>query len=272
MIATHYVERDCRHRRQRYHAVVLPVPTPPLPPPETLSVSCPFAEPTVRGTLLRRYKRFFVDVDIDGVVHTAHTANTGAMTGLLLEGAPVLLTRHDTKTRKFPLELEAIDVGVGQQRASWVVVNTIRANRTAGAFLRAGVFPELGSDVTGTEVKVGDSRVDFTVGTQLVEVKSVTLRVGTAGRFPDARSERALKHAEMLLAHVDGGAALIFLCQRTDIESVGPADDVDPVYGAALRRAAQAGVRVLAATVAVAINDDGGGILSFGRRIPVDLS
>ncbi len=240
-------------------------------PPVPL-VFCSFAEPVVRGTFLRRYKRFFVDVEVDGVVHTAHTANTGAMTGLLVEGAPVLLTRHDKKTRKLPLELEAIDVGGGTGASSWVVVNTIRANRTAGAFIRAGVFPELGTEVTGTEVKVDDSRVDFTVGTRLVEVKSVTLRVGAVGRFPDARSERALKHADMLRAHVDGGAALVFLCQRTDVERVAPADDVDPAYGVALRRAAAAGVLMLAASVAVTFDDDGAAQLSCGGRLPVDLS
>lgn len=228
-------------------------------------VSIPFAEPVVTGRLVRRYKRFFVDVEIDGAVVTAHTANTGAMTGLLVEGAPVLLTRHDKKTRSLPLELEAIHVGT-----SWVAVNTIRANRVAAAFVRGGVFPELGSDVTGSEVRVDDSRVDLMVGTRLVEVKSTTFRVGTEGAFPDARSERATKHAELLREHAARGAAIVLLAQRTDVEAVRPADEVDPVYGQALRRAAAAGVLVLAAAVEV-IATPGHAGLAFARRLPVRL-
>lgn len=234
-----------------------------------------FAEPVVRGRFLRRYKRFFVDVDIDGVVHTAHTANTGAMTGLQIEGAPVLLTRHDGTKRKLPLEVEAIHVG-----SSWVVCNTIRANRVAGVFLRAGVIDVLGSDVTGTEVKVDDSRIDFRVGVRLVEVKSVTLRGvfgahDDVGLFPDAVSERALKHAQLLQNYAPNSAAL-FLCQRADVSSVAPAVLVQPAYADALRRARDAGVLLIAARVVVDESIVGptgepGAALAFGGLLPVLL-
>ncbi len=237
------------------------------------------SEPIVWGRFVRRYKRFFVDVDIDGVVHTAHTANTGAMTGLLVEGAPVLLTRHDKKTRKLPLEVEAIHVGT-----SWVVVNTIRANRVAQAFVVGGAFPELGSIVEGTEVKHGESRIDLKVGGRFVEVKSITLRDGARAIFPDAKSERATRHAHALTAlareatqpesaHI--GAAALFLCQRTDVDVVAPADAIDPVYAAALRAAKDAGVLMLAAAVDVDL--DGAAMFSatsaglvLRARLPVD--
>lgn len=222
-----------------------------------------FSEPVVRGRFLRRYKRFFVDVDIEGEVVTAHTANTGAMTGLLVEGAPVLLTRHDKKSRSLPLEIEAIHIGT-----SWVAVNTIRANKVAAAFIRGGVFPELGTDITATEVRIGDSRVDLTVGSRLVEVKSTTCRIGDEGAFPDAKSERATKHVELLRTHVERGAAIILLAQRTDVVAVRPADEVDPAYGHALRRAADAGVLVLAAAVEV-VAPEGAAALAFSRRLPV---
>jgi sugar fermentation stimulation protein A len=230
-----------------------------------VAVSVPLSEPVVIGRFIRRYKRFFVDVEVDGTTHTAHTANTGAMTGLLIERAPVLLTRHDKKTRSLPLELEAIHVGT-----SWVAVNTIRANRVAAAFVRGGVFPELGSEVTGTEVRIDDSRVDLMVGTRLVEVKSTTFRVGDEGAFPDARSERATKHADLLRTHAGRGAAIVLLAQRTDIEAVRPADEVDPAYGQALRRAAAAGVLVLSASVEVVVTGALAG-LAFSRRLPVRL-
>ena len=231
----------------------------PSPEPPRLVL----AEPVVRGRLLRRYKRFFVDVDIDGVVHTAHTSNTGAMTGMLIEGAPVLLTRHDKKTRKLPLELEAIHVGT-----TWVVCNTIRANRVAGVFLRAGAFAVLGSDVRGTEVKVGDSRIDFQVGDRLVEVKSVTLRDGDTGIFPDVPSERALKHALLLREHAPNSACL-FLCQRADVDSVAAAARIAPEYARALQAAADAGVVMCAARVVVDDRDDNAIALVFGGLLPV---
>jgi sugar fermentation stimulation protein A len=211
-------------------------------------------EPIVWGRFVRRYKRFFVDVEVDGAVVTAHTANTGAMTGLLVEGAPVILTRHDKPSRKLPLEVEAIYVGT-----SWVVVNTIRANRVARAFVEGGAFPELGTTVDATEVKVGDSRIDMQVAGRLVEVKSITLRDGDRAIFPDAKSVRATKHATTLesVARADGrSAAALFLCQRTDVDSVAPADAIDPDYGRALRRARDAGVSMLAASVGVDVDGD----------------
>jgi sugar fermentation stimulation protein A len=230
-----------------------------------VALALPFTEPLVRGRLVRRYKRFFVDVEVDGDVVTAHTANTGAMTGLLVEGAPVLLTRHDHERRRLPLELEAIHVGT-----SWVAVNTIRANRVAAAFVGADVFPELGREVTGTEVRVGDSRIDLCVGMRLVEVKSTTLRVDDVGAFPDTRSERATKHVELLRAHASRGAAIILLAQRTDVVAVRPADEIDPSYALALRRAAAAGVLVLSAAVEVVADGARPG-LALARRLPVRL-
>lgn len=253
MIATHHVESDCRHGQGRYHAVVS----------DTLP-RLTFAEPVVMGRFVRRYKRFFVDVEIDGVVHTAHTANTGAMTGMLIEGAPVLLTQHSNSKRKLPLEVEAIDVGT-----SWVVCNTIRANRMAAVLLRGGVLTELGSDVRGTEVRIGASRIDFQVGERLVEVKSVTLREGSVGLFPDTVSERALKHATLLREHAPNSAAL-FLCQRTDVDSVSPAARIQPEYALALRAAAAAGVLMVAARVGVEHHDQTASLV-FAGVVPVVL-
>ena len=228
-----------------------------------------FAQPLVRGRLISRYKRFFVDVEVDGIVHTGHTANTGAMTGLLQEGAPVLLTRHDNPKRKYPLELEAIRIGdtghtgdndddaIAQRRATWVSVNTIRANRVARAFIEGGALPALGTTVTATEVRVDESRIDLQVGTTLVEVKSVTLREGDDGSFPDARSERALKHIRLLQRlHEEGRpTALLYLCQRTDVIRVRPAWEIDPIYAAAVDEAARAGVQILALGVGIEVLD-----------------
>ena len=233
--------------------------------------------PVVRGRFVRRYKRFFVDVLLgdgaDAVVVTAHTANTGAMTGMLVPDAPVLLTNHLGGKRAYPLELEAIDVG-----SSWICCNTIRSNRVAESFLRAGLFPELGafSDVQ-REVTLGDSRVDLRLVTEggsasdgcFVEVKSVTLRDGDFGLFPDTVSERATQHANCLAKAARTGqrVALLFLVQRKDVSRVSTAVKIDPVYARAVKRAVKAGVEVLAAAVDV---DERG--ISCAGRLPVELS
>jgi sugar fermentation stimulation protein A len=238
----------------------------------------PFGAPLRRGTFVRRYKRFFVDVVLDdGTPATAHTANTGAMTGLLTPGAPVLLSVHDTARRALPLELEAIDPGHG-----FVACNTVRANRVAEAFLRAGVIDGLTTALgpLAREVRVGDdTRIDFALGDVLVEVKSVTLRRdGGRGLFPDAVSERGRKHLGVLAARArararedirgDGGvrAALLFLVQRSDVVDVAAAADIDPAYAAALADAHAAGVLLRAARVIVDVEAAG---LRFGGLVPV---
>jgi sugar fermentation stimulation protein A len=86
------------------------------------------------------------------------------------------------------------------------------------------------------------------VGDRLVEVKSVTSAEGRAGRFPDAVTARGARHCEELAALARRGrpTAIVFVAQRGDVRSVTPDDDVDPDFGRALRRAARAGVVVLA--------------------------
>lgn len=218
----------------------------------------PFGAPVVKGRFLRRYKRFFVDVlvkDAAGVdvVTTAHTANTGAMTGMLVPDAPVILTRHDGGKRAYPLELEAIDVGT-----SWVGCNTIRSNRVAEAFVRGGIFPELdGFHEVLREQPLGQSRVDLLLtsadGACFVEVKSVTLRDGQRAIFPDTVSERATKHVDELTRAARKGTrvVLLYLVQRKDVDVVAPAAAIDPTYAKAMKRAVKAGVEVVAAAIDV---------------------
>ncbi len=253
----------------------------------------PFGAPVVQARFVRRYQRFFVDVvDDHGVVHVAHTANTGAMTGMLVPGARALLTRSDNPKRKLPLELEALAVGGRVDSAvdvdadsdvdsdvdsrSFVGCNTIRSNRVAEAFVRAGLVPGLsGYTRLERERPLGESRVDLLLdghsggaGSIYVEVKSVTLRVGDAALFPDAVSERATKHIQELRAARERGqaVALLFLVQRTDCRVVAAARAVDAVYADALARAVDAGVRVVAVAVDVAAD----GIRCAGP-LPVEL-
>ncbi len=208
--------------------------------------------PTFEARLVKRYQRFFADVETGSGVVTVHCPNPGSMLGLLAPGAPVRCSTSADPRRRFAHTLEMIRIG-----RAWVGLHTGRANALARAALEAGLVPELrGYGALRPEARVEDSRLDFALSQHVrgepdayVEVKSVTLsrRAGLA-EFPDAKSERARRHAALLaqLAKRGARAALLFIVQRADCERVAPADDVDPAYGRALRDAAAAGVLVRA--------------------------
>ena len=228
--------------------------------------------PLLRGNLVRRYQRFLADVLLeDGALVTAHCPNPGAMTSSADPGRPVLLSDHGAGTsRKLRYTWEAI-----RMPSAWVNVNTARANRVVAEALAAGAIEELlGYDRVRPEAPLGRSgRVDFLLSGPrradcYVEVKSATLRVGRAALFPDARSERAVRHVVELarLARRGRRAVLLFLVGRGDCRSVGPADHVHPEYGEALRKAAKDGVEVLAYQARVSPRGVG-----LGRRLPVVL-
>lgn len=201
------------------------------------------------GRLLRRYKRFFADVETrEGETLTVHCPNPGSMLGLLREGAAVRCSTSANPARKLRHTLEMIRIG-----RAWVGVHTGRANAVAARALRAGAIPELaGYRRLRPEVTVErGSRIDFVLEEEarggpacILEVKSVTLAEGATARFPDSVTERGRRHAELLgrLAAQGRRAALLFVVQRADCEAVEPADDIDPAYGAALRAAASRGV------------------------------
>jgi len=174
--------------------------------------------------------------------------------------------------------------------AVWVGTNTLYANRVFPALFAHGLVPEFDrtsstacatrlDDAARTgrrtaafmiraEVVHGHSRFDFQVGGMMVEVKSVTLASGGAGRFPDAVSARAARHCDELAALAAAGhpAAIVFVAQRGDVESVAPEDAIDPAFGVAIRAAATAGVLVLAC--AIDITPRGA---ARARRVPVLL-
>lgn len=205
------------------------------------------------GRLLRRYKRFFADVECeDGRELTVHCPNPGSMRGLLEIGAPVWCSTSHNPRRKLKHTLEMIRIA-----GVWVGLHTLRANQIAAVVLEAGYIPSLsGYSELRREVRVDSkSRIDFALGGHpddprpaFVEVKSVTMADGLEGRFPDSVTERGRKHAEALASLVADGkrAALLFIVQREDCESFAPADDIDPAYGDALRTAAEKGVELFA--------------------------
>ncbi len=206
------------------------------------------------GRLLKRYKRFFADIECaDGSLLTAHCANTGSMKNCMAEGARVWFSRNDDPKRKLKATWELVETPHGRLAC----INTGRANRLVEEALTAGVITELaGFTKLRREVKYGEenSRADFCLmfATQqvFVEVKSVTLGFADTdtAAFPDAVTTRGAKHLRELTALALSGqrAVLIYCVNLTGITAVRAAKETDPEYAAALAAAKAAGVEVLA--------------------------
>lgn len=205
------------------------------------------------GTLLRRYKRFLADVELDdGTRLTAACPNTGSMLGCCTPGSRVWLSASDSPTRKYRHTWELVEVG-----GVLIGINTMLPNKLVREAITQGVLAELGGyrSVRG-EVPFGAerSRIDLLLQDPAradcyVEVKNVTAAVehGIA-LFPDAVSARGAKHLrELMRLTADGRRAVLVYCvQRGDVSEVRPADAIDPLYGRTLREAFAAGVEVLA--------------------------
>lgn len=206
------------------------------------------------GRLVKRYKRFFADIECaDGSIVTAHCANTGSMLNCMAEGARVWFSRNDDPKRKLKATWELVETPHGRIAC----INTGRANRLIEEALQAGVITELaGFTQLRREVKYGEenSRADFCLMFDqrqvFVEVKSVTLGFADTdtAAFPDAVSTRGAKHLRELTALAEMGqrAVLIYCVNLSGITAVRAAQEIDPEYAAALAEAKTAGVEVLA--------------------------
>jgi sugar fermentation stimulation protein A len=213
-------------------------------------VFLPFPEPLSFATFLGRRQRFFADVRLpDGTETAAHCPNTGSMKGCLFPGHRALLWDSRNPGRRLRYTWKAVEAD-----GFWVGVDTAVPNRLVEEAVRAGAIPGLaGFPTVQRERRMGEhSRVDLLLdgpgGRCYVEVKNVTLVEGGAARFPDAVTERGLKHLEELGLRVAEGqrAAMVYVVQREDGRSFEPAEDIDPAYAAGLRRALASGVEAYA--------------------------
>jgi len=208
-----------------------------------------FPQPIVEAKFIKRYKRFLADFQLpDGSIVTAHCANTGSMLGCLEPNAASLLWDAGATTRTTRYSWKAICIGT-----IWVGIDTQLPNRLVEAAIGNGEISTL-TDYSKIrrEVRMGaDSRVDLMLQSDglpdcYVEVKNVTLVEDGLARFPDAVTTRGRKHLEELKHIVESGgrAAMVFLVQRNDGCKFMPADDIDPAYGLALRKAHARGVEI----------------------------
>lgn len=220
---------------------------------------------------MRRYKRFLADVRVGRDTVVAHCPNPGSMKTCADEGGRVWLQRQAHTKLGWSWELAEI----GGRGGALVSVNTARSNQLAATALRAGAIAELrGYDVVEREVAAGESRLDFRLSRgprnrdrAWVEVKTATMDGGAGvAAFPDAVTTRGTRHLDELRALRRRGfrSVLLFLVARSGVSSVRPADEIDPTYGAALRRAAASGVELLAYTIDLSLAG-----LELGRAVPV---
>jgi sugar fermentation stimulation protein A len=207
------------------------------------------------GTLIKRYKRFFVDVELaTGEVITAHCPNTGPMTGVYSPGCAVYVSQSDNPDRKLRYTLEILQVQ--DNGATWVGGNTSLPNRVIKQALTQRLIPGLGDyDQIRYEVPYGKdrkSRIDFLLTGQptdkpiYIEVKNTTWVQGNLAMFPDTVTTRGQKHLRELMALLpEALPVMLYFINRGDCPYFAPGDGADPVYGQLFREAIAKGVKIL---------------------------
>ena len=218
------------------------------------------------GRFLRRPNRFIAHVELDGQEVVCHVKNTGRCRELLVPGAAVWLCKSDNPARKTAYDLVAVQKG-----DLLINMDSAAPNAVFGEFARAGKFlPD--TEGVKSEVRYGASRFDFciTAGgqTHYVEVKGVTLEEAGVVRFPDAPTERGVRHLrELMDAKAAGyGAHAVFVIQMERAGYFTPNERTHPAFAVALREAAEAGVQVHAYTCRV--TSDG---MEMADPVPVVL-
>lgn len=207
-----------------------------------------FKTQLVQGRLIKRYKRFLADVEMeDGSVVTAHCTNSGSMKSCIEAGAPVYLTPVNDPKRRTKFTWEMIFINNG-----WVGINTMVPNLLAFEAIRDGKIEKLkGYTSVRREVTFGDSRFDIFAENDhekcFVEVKNVTMKEGDFALFPDAVTTRGRKHLETLMQVKKQGirAVMLYVIQRMDVKKFGPARGIDPDYAATLQKAYASGVEII---------------------------
>ena len=197
---------------------------------------------TKTAAFVSRPNRFTAIVELDGQKETVHVKNTGRCRELLLPGAEVVLEKSDNPNRKTKYDL----IGVRKENIGWVNIDSQVTNKVMAEWLKTQDYTLIRPEYT-----YGDSRIDFYMekGEEryLMEVKGCTLEIDGIGYFPDAPTERGIKHLKELAKAVGKGyhAILAFVIQMNGITEVRPNMATHPAFGKALEEAKEAGVEVL---------------------------
>ncbi len=214
------------------------------------------------GTLVRRYKRFLADIELDdGEIITAHCANTGPMKGVLVPGGRVRVRYAPSSKRKLSWTWEQMEVHSEVNRSlCWVGINTALPNKLIKAAIESGCLTkEFGKiESIKCEVPYGlekKSRIDLMLKPDIslldqrkiyIEVKNTTWCRGNVALFPDTITTRGQKHLrELMSVRGESRAVLIPCISRNDLKFFLPGDCADPLYGKLFRQALNEGVEVI---------------------------
>lgn len=228
-------------------------------------------EKIVKGIFWDRPNRFIANVEINGQMERCHVCNTGRCKELLIPGCQVFLKECDNPKRTTKYDLVVVDKELETGTIRRVNMDSYAPNRVAKEWLEKG---RMGLEITkiATEKKYGNSRFDLYFEGNgkkaFMEVKGVTLEKDGVAKFPDAPTQRGIKHIQELCQCIQEGfeAYLLFVIQMEDIKYFMPNDDTHPEFGQALRRAKKAGVHILARECVVTETT-----LEIGKEVPVRL-
>ena len=208
-----------------------------------------FKKKLLQGALIKRYKRFFVDIKYQNITTTAHCPNTGSMMGLLNKGNSVWFSKSDNPKRKLKYTLEIVEVnktlvGINTQLTNKIVLEALNKKKIKNLVRFNNIK---------TEAKFSDkTRFDFLISNNkercFIEVKNVTLvRNEKIAEFPDAVTSRGTKHLKELITAKKKGydSYILYLIQREDCKSFKIAKDIDQEYKKAFGEALKNGVKIL---------------------------
>jgi len=208
-----------------------------------------FKEKLLQGSLIKRYKRFFVDIKYKNKVIAAHCPNSGSMLGLLKKNNKVFFSKSNNPKRKLKYTLEIVEVnkklvGINTQLTNKIVLEALNRKKIEKLILYNNIIPE---------AKFSDkTRFDFLISSNkekcFLEVKNVTLvRENQIAEFPDAITSRGTKHLIELINAIKKGykSYLLYLIQREDCKTFKIAKDIDEEYKIAYDKALKNGVKIL---------------------------
>ncbi len=228
-----------------------------------------FETPLIKGTLIKRYKRFLTDIELDnGKIVTAHCTNSGSMESCIETGAPVYISPVNDPKRKTKYTWEMIYIN-----NNWVGVNTAWPNLLAyNAIVNKQIKGFEKYHTVKREVKFGDSRFDIYAENDnekcFVEVKNVTMKDGKYALFPDAVTTRGQKHLNTLIEVKKQNirAVMLYIVQRTDVDIFAPARHIDPKYAETLIEAINNGVEVIVLQANVSPSQ-----IELIKQLPVEI-
>lgn len=200
-----------------------------------------------KGKLLKRYKRFFADIEFQGQQIIAHVPNTGSLKSCLFPGQNCFFSDADNPERKLKYTLEILETPTGL-----VGVNTQTPNLMMKKAIEAKLLDHWKNfDIVKPEFKINsETRLDFKLEnsqsqkSHFIEVKNVSLMDKGIALFPDAETTRGQKHIKELVHLMELGHSceIVFFVQRSDVHKFSPASEIDPEYAKLLKLAAEKGL------------------------------